>query len=218
MTTIWMRLRSASGLTLLEITLMLTMILAIVGALAPSLGAVVRSARVTRATEDMADLKTAILACLSDISFPEFKVDGDGKGKGDGVDMLVGDGDIPSECGASATDGCGAAAKSWIRVVEPDSDGSTIFTFVDFMDRHLILDAPGNNTANSYVTSWRGAYVNGPIDPDPWGNRYALSAGNLNLFPETANLLSAGPDEKIDTTWDQAVTTAGADDLVLLVQ
>jgi hypothetical protein len=213
-----MRVRSASGLTLLEVTLMLTMTMALVAALAPSVGAVVQTARITRATDDMTDLKTGILACLSDIGFADFKVDGDGKGGGDTVDLMVSDGDTPSECGASATDGCGAGAKSWIRAVEPDSDGTTTFTFVDFMARHLIEDAPGNNTANAYVTTWRGAYVNGPIDPDPWGNRYALSAGNINQSPETTNLLSAGPDEKIDTTWDLAVTTAGADDLVLFVK
>jgi hypothetical protein len=213
-----MRVRSASGLTLLEVTLMLTMTLAIVAALAPSVGAVVQSARTTRATDDMADLKTAILACISDIGFPEFKVDGDGKGGGDTVDLLVSDGDTPTACGASAVDGCGAGAKSWIRAVQPDSNGTSTFTFVDFMARHLIDDAPGNNTANAYVTAWKGAYVNGPIDSDPWGNRYALSAGNMNKSPQTADLLSAGPDEAIDTTWDLAATTAGKDDLVLFVK
>lgn len=213
------RLRSVSGLTMIEVTLMLTATVTLVAGLAPTLSSVILDAQVTSATTYMADMKTAILACLADISFAEFKVDGDGKGGDDVVRLLVSDGDIPSECGVSTTDGCGTGTteKSWIRVVEADSV-PPVFTFVDFLDRHLILDAPGNNAANAYVTTWRGAYMSTPIDPDPWGNRYALSAQNLNLFPETTNLLSAGPDEKIDTTWDLAATTAGADDIVLFVQ
>lgn len=214
------RLRSACGLTILEVVLMMTVSMAIVAGLMPTLADVVQDARITAANDYMADLRTAILNCIADISFPEFKVDGDGKGGDDVVRMLVSDGDIPTACNVSVTDGCGAGQteKSWIRVVQPDSDGATIFTFVDFFDRHLILDMPGNHPANAYVTTWRGAYINAPIDPDPWGNRYMFSAQNMNLFPETSNLLSAGPDEEIDTTWDLAVTTAGKDDIVLFVQ
>ena len=206
------RLRTHRGITILEITLLLTVTTALVGALTPAVAAFIQDARIATATAYMAQLKTAILASLSDIGFPEFKVD-----------------DTPT-CNASATDGCGGTAvtstgmccttrtKSWVRPVDADSDASTIYTFVDFFDRHLVLDAPGNNTGNAYVTSWQGAYLNAPIDPDPWGNRYMFSAENLNLFPGTADLLSAGPDEAVDTTWDLATTTAGADDLVLFVQ
>jgi hypothetical protein len=217
-------LRSTSGITILEITILLTVTMALVGALAPAVSAFLRDARIATATAYMAQMKTAILDCLDDISFPEFKVDGDGKGGDDRVRLLVSDGDIPQVCNVSVTDGCGVPTppsttpeKSWLRPVQPDSDGSTTFTFIDFLDRHLVLDAPGNNTANAYVTTWRGSYINAPIDPDPWGNRYMFSAQNLLLFPQTANLLSAGPDEAIDTTWDLAATTAGADDLVLFV-
>lgn len=219
-----------SGLTLIEVTLMLVATTAIVAALSRPMAAVLQDVRVAAATTYMTQLRDAILNCLDDIGFPEFKVDGDGKGKGDDrLLMLVSDGDIPS-CNAAATDGCGGVAetstgmccttrtKSWVRPVDADSDGATSFTFVDFFDRHLILDAPGNSTANAYVTAWRGAYMNTPISADPWGNRYMFSAENLNLFPGTANVLSAGPDEQVDTTWDTAVTTAGADDLVTFVQ
>jgi len=219
----WRRQRER-GMTLIETTIVLVATAVLVAALAPVAAAALTDARIAAATTYATNLATAINNAVSDISFPEFKVDGDGKGGDDVVRMLVSDGDTPDQCNVSTTDGCGTPTtgflpeKSWIRPVQPDSNGTTIFTFVDFFDRHLILDMPGNHVANAYVTSWRGAYINTPISADPWGNRYMFSAQNMNLFPETSNVLSAGPDEAIDTTWDLATKNANADDIVVFVR
>jgi len=67
-----------------------------------------------------------------------------------------------------------------------------------------------------------------PIDPDPWGNRYAVNVGFLDPVANSANataatingyeedvvVLSAGPDEEVDTEWAVDGLTPGDDDIL----
>jgi hypothetical protein len=123
------------------------------------------------------------------------------------VEMLVGDGDIPvSAIGATI----------WDDVVNPAAG-----TQVDFLERHLVTNTPGG--AGAYTTGggnpWRGAYIDAPIDPDPWGNRYAVNVNYLRT--STANdvfVLSAGPDEEIDTAFTQNGAVPGEDDIIAVVR
>jgi hypothetical protein len=83
--------------------------------------------------------------------------------------------------------------------------------------------------------------MTGPVDPDPWGNRYAVNVAFLDPSPTavlggiTATLavgsaigvldyprmdvfvLSAGPDEEIDTKSAQDGVVPGDDDFVYVV-
>ena len=75
--------------------------------------------------------------------------------------------------------------------------------------------------------AWRGPYMTAPIAPDPWGNRYAANvkfldpkadSGNstpqLNGYTEDCVVLSAGPDEEVDTPFAVDGLTPGDDDLL----
>ena len=81
---------------------------------------------------------------------------------------------------------------------------------------------------------WRGVYLNGPIDVDPWGYVYQANT----LFFATANdsaagtgegqrsggwssevmVISAGPNGVIQTPFGGTATSAAGDDLVYAVQ
>ena len=160
------------------------------------------------------------------------------------VEMLVSDGDIP-ECGSSGS--C-----MWTRVVDLDE--------IDFFEYHLVTNTPGNGSGNAYRTpsdltndggisgaddpmfardssggfnsefAWRGPYITPPIDPDPWGDRYAANVQYLdpvtsstNSFPQANGhesavvVLSAGPDEETDTLWNVDGLTPGDDDILYTV-
>ena len=91
--------------------------------------------------------------------------------------------------------------------------------------------------------AWRGPYMTAPIDPDPWGNRYAANVQFLDPIADSANddswdaapggqsentagyagyemdciVLSAGPDEEIDTWWNVDGNTPGDDDILYTV-
>ena len=162
------------------------------------------------------------------------------------VELLVSNGDIPQTLDAGVSD--------WARPVN--------FGVVDFMAYHLITNTPGNDAINAYRTplnldkgpggigsdwmfaqrasggfnsefSWRGPYITAPLDPDPWGNRYAgnviyldpcVNSGNDTVAVNGVNgwtfdcvVLCAGSDEEIDTPFSQDGLTPGDDDMICCI-
>jgi hypothetical protein len=202
-----LRLRAARGITLFEVTLMLTATTALVAALMPTLTAAIRHAEVTVATSAMADIQAQVLEMLDDLNFNSFTIDGTPGGTA--VEILVSDGDIPREVSATGS-------AEWQREVDNTTG------LVDFLERHLVTNNPRGNAANDYPTAggnpWRGAYLTAPVDPDPWGNRYAVNVEFLVGGNEDVVVFSAGPDEQIDTVFSQNGLAPGDDDLVVLVE
>lgn len=205
------RLASERGVTLVEVSMMLIATLAILGALAPTLSAVIRRAETTAATTAMTDLSNQVLNFLTDTGFSYFTVNG--QSTGTQVELLVSDGDIPRDLS-------GTGSASWQATVN-NTTGLT-----DFLGRHLIFNEPRGSSANAYSTEedvaehyWRGAYLTAPLDPDPWGNRYGINVQFLGTG--SANdvvVFSAGPDEEIDTQFAANPLSAGDDDLIVLVE
>ena len=201
------RLSSARGITLFEVTLMLTATSALVAVLMPTLTATVRHAEIATATSAMTNIQTQVLACLNDMGFTAFTITGTGGGTH--VEILVSDGDIPREVSATGN-------AEWQRPVD-DTTG-----LVDFLERHLVTNNPRGNAANDYplggFNHWRGAYLSAPVDPDPWGNRYAVNVEFLTGGSQDVDVYSAGPDEQIDSLYSQNGLTPGDDDLMVLVE
>jgi type II secretory pathway pseudopilin PulG len=93
----------------------------------------------------------------------------------------------------------------------------------------LRFDPPSGQGFNS-MFAWRGPYISDRVDPDPWGNRYMANVFGLyhpqgdasDGFATAVVCYSAGPDEEIDTAFNQpggwqtgdddyaAIVTAGA--------
>jgi len=195
------------GITLFEVTLMLTATTALVAALMPTLTSTIRHAEIAVATTTMTDIQTQVLEMLNDVNVNSFTIDGTSGGTH--VEILVSDGDIPREVS-------GTGNAEWQRPV--DNAGG----LVDFLERHLVTNTPRGNVANDYPTAggdpWRGAYLSAPIDPDPWGNRYAVNVEFLTGGSEDVVVFSSGPDEQIDSVYSQNGLTAGDDDLIVLVE
>jgi type II secretory pathway pseudopilin PulG len=108
---------------------------------------------------------------------------------------------------------------------------------------HIAVGGGGNNIDFARAESggynapyaWRGAYLSTPVRPDPWGNRYAVNVGFLKSSTTTAItgitagfattdyprldvfVLSAGPDEEIDTRSAQDGAVPGDDDVIYIV-
>jgi hypothetical protein len=201
------RILSARGITLFEVALMLTATTALVSALMPTLTATIRHAELGRATTDMTNIRDAALDCFQVDMLQVPTVNG--AAAGTLVEILVSDGDIPRQVS-------GTGSVEWQRPVD------NVTGLVDFLERHIVTNNPRGNAANAYstvdATPWRGAYMSAPIDPDPWGNRYALNSEWANGGAEDVVILSAGPDEEIDSAYAANGLTAGDDDLILLVQ
>jgi hypothetical protein len=131
------------------------------------------------------------------------------------VDLLVSDGKIPAKYSGIAR----GAGTDW--------DAAVNNAAIQRLEYYLVLNTPSNLAANAYRTgatmdgtlgfdpdgasqynsrfAWRGAYVPGPIGPDPWGYRYAVNVE----FLERA--LGAGPSGQVN---DVFVLSAGSNGLV----
>jgi hypothetical protein len=199
-------LSAADGLSLIEVAIILAATLAIAGALAPSVTATVRNAQTATATTVMGQIQTQVLQALSDMGYNFFTTDGTKSGPQ--VALLVSDGDTPREVSAGGS-------TSWQAAV----DNVTI----DFLEYHLVTNKPGGSALNAYApggsNAWRGAYLTGPIDPDPWGNRYMVNVEFLGASKSNDVVVySAGPDEIVDTQYAANPLAAGNDDLITLVE
>jgi type II secretory pathway pseudopilin PulG len=194
------RLREARGLTLLEATFMMTLLAALAAAVAPTLASTVRNARTTRAMLDGQRIRDAINSFKGD-GFTIFTNSGTQLALNQ-VQFLYSDGDIP-EAGASAL---------W--------RNTTADPVNDFLEEHLVGNAFNGAAAYSTVLApvWRGAYVSGPVDPDPWGNRYAVNVLYLGPNVNDVAVLSAGPDEAVDTPDTGNPLAPGNDDILVLVE
>lgn len=249
--------RGERGVTLVEAAVILAVASILAAIAAPSINGYIEQARQARARADESTIGGAIQDFITDTAEHMFLVNGsDGTDSqppthsdSQRVNLLVSDGDIPS----LATSVSGESF--WTQAV----NGTT----VDTLSNHLVENNPGESTANRYRTpsdiivsspggnnidfarsessgfnapnAWRGPYLRSPVDPDPWGNRYAVNVAFLKTSTSTAVanitagftttdyprldvfVLSAGPDEEIDTKSAQDGAVPGDDDFIYLV-
>lgn len=195
------RAKNEAGVTLIEATIMLAVAAIIAAAAAPVTSRVLDRTRLSRAQSDASAIATAINNLLSEhTSFSPFTITG--LTGGTTVGLLVSDGDIPEA-------GTGGSA-SWRDAVNVAASPA-----IDYLERHLVTNTPGGTGAYATASAWRGAYISAPIDPDPWGNRYAVNV--LYLRTLTTNdvvVLSAGPDEAVNTAFTVDGITPGGDDIL----
>jgi hypothetical protein len=195
------------GMTTLELITMLSISMALATVLVPVIQPVLRRAEKSRAQYEMLAIAFEINQELNDLNFGNgFTIDGSRNGTQ--VQLLVSDGDTPREL-------LGAGSNLWQRPVN-NATGLT-----DFLERHMATNNPRGNSVNAYPVNgneWRGAYLTAPIDADSWGNRYAVNADYLDSDPNDVVVLSAGPNEVIETAWTGNPLAAGGDDLIQLVQ
>lgn len=255
-------MRNERGVTIIEATIVLSVFALLSAVMAPSVQNYIDNARQVRAREDLQVIGNAIQDFIADNAENQFLIDATGAvtgtiisppGRADAnrVNLLVSDGDIPVLAAAINTE------TFWTLAV----NGNT----VDTLSNHLIENTPADAAASRYRNppdivvaapggdnpdfartsssgfnapyAWRGPYLRGPVDPDPWGNRYAVNVAFLDPAPTGAIagavitggfvfgdyprldvfVMSAGPDEEIDTESAQDGAVPFDDDFVFIV-
>lgn len=243
--------KGVAGFTLVEVTIIL-LVLVILGAIMlPVIGNFVVKAKIVRVREDIGALGAVIQLMLNDIGEACFYQVGHGDSiasppdrcSSNRVNLLVGDGDIPNLGGGMDGD---SMNNMWKQPVN--------FSTVDFLENHIVANRPGNNASNRYRTpadimmpplshgesgidfarrsssgfnaefAWRGAYMSGPIEADPWGSRYMVNVQFLDPSPEytlhrsfDVFVLSAGSDELTETAFAQDGAICGGDDFIYIL-
>ena len=195
-------------MTLIETTIILTVGAILIATMTPVASRTADIARLVRAQADIDAIATAIDNFIDEhTTFVPFT--STGLTGGDTIEVLVSDGDTPAL-------GSGGGA-NWDDPV--NCCGNAVD--VAFLEGHLVTNSSlgGVGSYATGATGWRGAYINAPIDGDPWGNRYAVNAEYLRVT--TTNdvfVLSAGPDEEIDTAYTMNGAIPGDDDLTSVIR
>jgi len=250
-------MRRLKGWSLIELTIILVVLSILCAILAPVIGRFVRNAKVVRCREDVQAIGCVIWMYIEDTANSYFFIDpgnqngfasrepaggsAPDQGSLNRVNMLVSDGDIPEL--ETTLAGVGPAnADEWLEKVNNAE--------VDFLEDHLVTNTPGYRVPTGLTNpaadlmfarsesggfnsefAWRGAYMTAPIDPDPWGNRYAVNAKYLDPRADTPGttsadslgrendvvVLSAGSDEEVDTYFTKDGITPGDDDIIYVL-
>jgi prepilin-type N-terminal cleavage/methylation domain-containing protein len=200
------------GFTLIELTVVLAVIVTLALILTPSIANIINDARTARARSDCQTLVSAIVQFYKDNGFfPQWsRASAGGPGTAPSrVDLLVSRGNIPAE----------DAPSLW-------TTGKT-----DQLSNQLLINAPLYTLkAFSSQFGWNGPYLSSDLVADPWGNRYVVNVGLIDLTsgpigrngaPKSAVwVLSAGPNGVIETLYGQLAigATLGGDDIGTRIQ
>lgn len=191
------------GFTLLEIVVVLGVLAVLAAILVPMVVGYLDDAKKSKAQADTQQIAAATLKMYKDTGRWPFYQDGTASGSTPVFVLLKGSGRAPSD---------GTSGTVW-----------TLTATSDTFENQLIKNSPSSGTG--YSTSgkfaWRGPYMEAVSD-DPWGNYYVA---NIDKAKPGDNkqvwVISAGPNAKIETTYDAtttAVAALGGDDIGARVQ
>ena len=206
--------RTRRPLTLVEMTIILSVIAILSAVLVPTVMSHISQSRILRAKQDVKTLGNCIAQFYQDTGFVPKTHDSRHGGPGVGaVDLLVSPGNTP------------ALPASPGGVSEWTTDSA------DMLEYHLYNNLPGYRLkGNDGMPGWSGPYIASPPTADPWGNRYMINIVYLNPTPNVLDsngnlksacfVLSAGENGIVETLFDQPVTdvAVGGDDIVHRLQ
>jgi len=236
------KLMNARGLSLVEVTIMLLVLMLLTGVLAPSIFDFVKDAQWVKVKEDCEAIGISVARLVRDTG-PCLRLDGTGKcTKANRADLLYSDG--PDVNSSDLADDA-ASSFNTNNVQEPlnwDKDGDR----GDSMEHQFVDNTPNYPPPAQYGTygavgpqfnlGWRGAYLSPPIGPDPWGHRYLVNSVFLSVaidascggcegersggWSRDTFCISAGPNGLYQTgfagNWNRGTVRRG-DDFVFVI-
>jgi hypothetical protein len=242
------RITGQKGLSLVEVTIMLLVLMLLTSVLAPSIFDYVNDAKWVKVKEDCEAIGITVARMNRDLG-PCIKFTGTAAcTEANRVDILYSDGPdvtVTDVAGTAVADFASTnvtpAAINW------DNDSDALVG--DNMEDQFATNAPLYNTpAQNYPApmypvgplfgiGWRGGYLAPPIGPDPWGKRYLVNSAFLasavdSTDPGEGNLsrwwerdvfcISPGPNGLYETYFGGCTTDHGTcregDDFVFIIQ
>lgn len=233
-----MKVQGQRGLSLVEVTIMLLVLMLLTGVLAPSIFDFVNDARWVKVKEDCEAIGITVSRLHRDVGC--IRLDGTVRcTKSNRVDILFSDGpDVTAGdlIGVGANNyfsGAGNMKTAGYRWSD-ESDSN----YGDNMEDQFVTNAPLYAPASSYAAimnngfpagplfnvGWRGAYLSSPIGPDPWGHRYLVNSvflttavdansagegGYIQGWDRDTFCLSAGPNGLYETFFGGSATGYG---------
>ena len=252
------RRRQESGFTLVEVSVLLSVLVILSAMIAPVLSNTLSATRLAAAHNEMTAIAQALQQFLEDLGCEVVPQNTTGASPVTGlVNAPTVQPPVAPPTGTSGTalqsltlaasTACSAAnicdgpvvellvSAGDIPAIGPEGDEEWTLppdgTEIDFMEFFLVTNTPGNDAGRAFpnpddcgvvpdplagVRAWQGAYTSIGAG-DPWGNRYMVNTAFLVTGEiEDVVVLSAGPDQEVDTAFAQDGLVPGDDDLILL--
>jgi type II secretory pathway pseudopilin PulG len=226
---------SEQGLSLVEVTIMLVILLILAGSLVPVLSDSISGARSVRARNDLSQMAVALVNFQRDVGPVVF----------DGtrlrqiqtattamqpVLLLMSQGAAPAITDRVPVE----SVKTLLITPGMSFDAASVAPWVttsaaDLVDNHLRVNGHSYPEATSGPgTGWNGPYLTKEVSGDPWGHAYLINTGFLRGLPSGVTgcsrcavyVLSAGPNGMVETPFQQPIANANVfgDDLAVRIQ
>jgi type II secretory pathway pseudopilin PulG len=240
-------LLSQRGITILETTVILSVLFILAGAMSPIVSESVNTARAVKAKNDAAMIAMGLINLQKDVGADALNLGGAGVA-GSSLrlpDLLASQGSAPDvedaqtsesgqtalvplltapgHSGVSLTGDIRAATRAERRRWREAPTGS--------LDDHLMNNRRGYRFRRiGEYGGWNGPYVSAEVKGDPWGRQFVINSRWLDGASSAADaqgrirravfVVSAGADGVIDTPFEQSIVDARpyGDDIVIRIQ
>jgi type II secretory pathway pseudopilin PulG len=247
------RARSARGLSLVEVSIILMVLSILTAVIAPSAAAYLETSKHTRAKEDVEAIASAVDQLLRDTGMLCLSLNGtscanSATGR---VELLV-SGTVDADANGTFVDDNEPAVATTSFGATASTASSTNLNWAgganevanarrDLMDRQFVTNlagyaAPGFTSGGGPKAGigWRGAYLSGPIDLDPWGYVYQANTVFLAVASDAVDgtgagekrggwttdvvVISPGSNGVIQTAFGSSAVAAVGDDVLAVIQ
>lgn len=237
------KIKGQKGLSLVEVTIILLVLMLLTSVLTPSIWDFVHEAQWVKVKGDCEAIGITFSRLTRDIG-PCLRVNSlNGCTKGFRVDVLSSQGGAVPTVAPTATPFSSTNMNSSNWNAPGGSNWDTMES--QFVTNAPVYSTPLQNYAGSgnypvgplFGLGWRGAYLSPPIGPDPWGSKYYVNSGFFTVATDASAAfegavgwwwerdvvcLSAGPDQTISSPFGQAAipgagTNRLGDDFIFVI-
>jgi type II secretory pathway pseudopilin PulG len=237
------RWRGQRGITIIETTVMLSVLFILAGAMAPIVSESVSTARAVKAKNDANMIAMALINLQKDLGGDALSFGGVATAAARAARLpavLASEGGAPT---IDASDG-GGGLSLLLAPGARDTGAQQVFRAAQraqrrrwreaetgALDDHLRTNRRGyRNRRPGEYGGWNGPYLSAEVKGDPWGQRYMINSQFLDAGDSAADadgnprnavfVLSAGADGVIDTPFAQPLVDARAfgDDIVIRIR
>ena len=188
-------IRTDGGMSLVEATIILMVLMLLTGVLAPSINDFVNDAKQVKVKEDCEAIGVSVMRLVRDVGSCVKFVGKERCTKWNRVDLLYSQGPKVTN---QMLDGNASGAffnDNVFQTLNWDADSRA-----DSLEHQLIDNGNGPKyatpadseptgyslTGPQFNLGWRGAYLSSPIGPDPWGQRYLVNSAFLAIAQDAA--------------------------------
>jgi type II secretory pathway pseudopilin PulG len=217
------RVKGQAGMSLVEATIILLVLMLLTSVLAPSIFDYFRDAQTVKVKEDCEAIGITVARLVRDVGPCLRKVAGPGFVPCDinnRVDLLYSDGPpnylfVPANVTTPAFNNAFVNTVNWNtdNPANPNAD-SMVNQFTTNAPMYAVPGAPEmQHTYPSMGLGWRGAYLPSPIGPDPWGRRYLVNSAFLAPAQVLSPPIPLDPDGGVGWNRDVFCISAGPNQL-----